>query len=118
VALFTFCLLIKFDMVVVVLPDTFRRMGASRNSTETQQSGHAPRSGPEVKMEKVMPKMPRRSLIPLLYTDVARNFDWEGSKWKKIVTYSNDATKMTLNWFCKVRYRHNQFKKSQLGQIT
>jgi len=24
-------------------------MGAWRNSTETQQSGHAPRSGPEVK---------------------------------------------------------------------
>jgi len=36
-------------MVVVVLPDPFRRMGAWRNSTETQHSGHAPRSGPEVK---------------------------------------------------------------------
>jgi len=24
---------------------------------ETQQSGHAPRSGPEVKMEEVVPKM-------------------------------------------------------------
>jgi len=34
---------------VVVLPDPFRGMGAWRNSTETQQSGHAPRSGPEVK---------------------------------------------------------------------
>jgi len=27
---------------------------------ETQQSGHAPRSGPEVKMEEVVPKMARR----------------------------------------------------------
>jgi len=38
-------------MLVVVLPDPFRRMGVWRNSTETQQSGHAPRSGPEVKNE-------------------------------------------------------------------
>jgi len=27
----------------------FRGMGAWKNSTETQQSGHVPRSGPEVK---------------------------------------------------------------------
>jgi len=38
--------------VVVVLPDPFRGMGAWRNSTETQQSDHAPRSGPEVKNER------------------------------------------------------------------
>jgi len=36
-------------LVVVVLPDPFQGMGAWRNSTETQQSGHSPRSGPEVK---------------------------------------------------------------------
>ena len=30
----------------VVLPDPFRGMGARRNSAETQQSGHTPRSGP------------------------------------------------------------------------
>jgi len=35
--------------VVVVLPDPFRGMGAWRNYTETQKSGHAPRSGAEVK---------------------------------------------------------------------
>jgi len=34
---------------LVVLPDSFRGMGAWRNSMETQQSGHAPRSGPENK---------------------------------------------------------------------
>jgi len=34
---------------VVVLFDPFRGMGAWRNSTETQQLGHVPRSGPEVK---------------------------------------------------------------------
>jgi len=34
---------------VVVLPDLFRGMGAWRNFTETQQSDHAPRYGPEVK---------------------------------------------------------------------
>jgi len=37
---------------VVVLPDPFRRMGAWMYSTETQQSGHAPRSGPVVKNER------------------------------------------------------------------
>jgi len=36
-------------VVVVVLSDPFRGMGVGRNSTETQQSGHNPRSGPEVK---------------------------------------------------------------------
>jgi len=35
--------------VVVVLSDIFGRMRAWRNSTETQQSGHTPRSEPEVK---------------------------------------------------------------------
>jgi len=39
----------RFIMVAVVLPDSFRGMGAWKNSTETQKSGHAPRSGPEVK---------------------------------------------------------------------
>jgi len=33
----------------MVLPDPFRGMGTRRNSAETQQSGHTPRSGPEVK---------------------------------------------------------------------
>jgi len=36
-------------VVVVVLPDSFRGMGAWRNSTETQKSSHAPRFGLEVK---------------------------------------------------------------------
>jgi len=36
-------------VVVVNLPDPFRGMGSWRNSTETQQSGHVPKSGPEVK---------------------------------------------------------------------
>jgi len=35
--------------MVVVLSDPFRGMGAWRNSTETQQLGHTPKSGPEVK---------------------------------------------------------------------
>jgi len=39
----------KQSVVVVVLLNPFRGMGAWRNSTETQQSGHAPRSGQEVK---------------------------------------------------------------------
>jgi len=37
------------NLVVVVLSDPFREMGAWRNSSETQQSDHSPRSGPEVK---------------------------------------------------------------------
>jgi len=37
-------------VVVLVLPDPFRGMGTRRNSTEAQQSDHAPRrSGSEVK---------------------------------------------------------------------
>jgi len=36
-------------LVVVVLPDSFRGMGACRNFTETQQLGHTPRSRPMVK---------------------------------------------------------------------
>jgi len=40
---------VLFSGVVVVLPDPFREMRAWRNSTETQQSGHGPRSGPKVK---------------------------------------------------------------------
>jgi len=36
-------------VVVVVLPDSFRGMGPCRNSTETQQTDHVPRFGPEVK---------------------------------------------------------------------
>jgi len=38
--------------VVVVLPDPFRGMGAWRNSTETQQLNHAPRSLPKVKTRR------------------------------------------------------------------
>jgi len=32
-------------------------MGVQRNSMETQQSGHAPRFGPEIKTEEVVPNM-------------------------------------------------------------
>jgi len=43
---------IKLVVVVVALPEPFRGLEARRNVTETQQSGHAPRSGPEVKIER------------------------------------------------------------------
>jgi len=46
-------------LLVVVLPDPFRLMGAWRNSTETQQSGHAQGLDQRSKME-VVPKMARR----------------------------------------------------------
>jgi len=51
---YTHCIALQLvgDSLVVdevVLHDPFRGMRAWRNSTETQQSGHAPRSGPEVK---------------------------------------------------------------------
>jgi len=36
-------------VVVVVIPNPFQGIGAWRNSTKTQQSGHESRSGPEVK---------------------------------------------------------------------
>jgi len=39
-------------VLVMVLPDFFRGMGAWRNSTETQLSGHASRSEQEVKNER------------------------------------------------------------------
>jgi len=34
------------NLVVVMQADSFRGMGARKNFTETQQSNHAPRSGP------------------------------------------------------------------------
>jgi len=37
------------SFVVVVLPEPFRRMGARLNSTETQQTGHVPRSDSSVR---------------------------------------------------------------------
>jgi len=40
-------------MVVVVLPGPFREMKVRRNSTEAQQSGHAPGLDHRSKMEKV-----------------------------------------------------------------
>jgi len=43
-------------MVMVVLPDPFGGMGVWNNSTVTQQSGHAPRSEPEVKNGKSIAK--------------------------------------------------------------
>ena len=39
------CATVIVVVVVVVLPDSFRGMGTRRNSSETQQSGHTPRSG-------------------------------------------------------------------------
>jgi len=47
-------------MVIMVLPETFRGMGAQRKSAVTQKSSQAPRFGPEIKMEEVVPKMTRR----------------------------------------------------------
>jgi len=38
----------RFRFLVVELLDSFQGMGAPRNSTEKQQFGHAPRSGPEI----------------------------------------------------------------------
>jgi len=58
-------------VVVVVLHYPFQRMGARRNSAETQQSGHVLRSRPKVKMEEVVPKMARR-----------KDSDAEQSRWR------------------------------------
>jgi len=46
-------------VIVVVLPDLFRGMGAQRNSAERQQSDYASTSGPEIKNESSA-KMARR----------------------------------------------------------
>jgi len=48
--------------VVVVLPHPFREMGRGGTPRETQQSGHASRSGPEVKngRSSAVPKMAHR----------------------------------------------------------
>jgi len=50
------------NKVVVVLPYSFRGIRAQRNSAETQQSGHAPRSVPEIKdgRSSVKDSMPER----------------------------------------------------------
>jgi len=44
----------------VILPDTFRGMGAERKSVETQQSFNLPRSRPDIKTEEIVPKKARR----------------------------------------------------------
>jgi len=41
--------LIKILVVIVVLADSFQGMRGWKNSTENQQLGHTPRSGPKVK---------------------------------------------------------------------
>jgi len=61
--------------------------------------------------------------VLLDYTGVARNFDWEGPKLKKnydviLVTFFADVMVMTSLLFFKVRFRHNQFEKTQFYQIT
>jgi len=45
------------DRMVVMLSDPFRGKRAWRNSTETQRSGHAPRSEPEAKNERSSAKV-------------------------------------------------------------
>jgi len=57
-----------------------------------------------------------RDSVLSLATGVARNFDWEGPKMKKIcdvnlVTFFGDVVAITSlkwrhNWFFKVRFRH------------
>jgi len=44
-------------VVVVVVRKNLRGMEMWRNSTEAQQSGHAPRSGPEIQDEELATKM-------------------------------------------------------------
>jgi len=44
--------LFKLLVMIVVLDDPFRGMRGWKNSTKTQQLGHTPRSGPEVKNGK------------------------------------------------------------------
>jgi len=45
---------------LVVLPDLIRGTGAGKNFAETQLSGHTSRSGPEIKLDKVVTKLARR----------------------------------------------------------
>jgi len=53
------------------IPDSFRGMGAWMNSTETQQSDHAPRSGPEVKNGRTRAKdgVPKRLKCRAIYVE-------------------------------------------------
>jgi len=57
-----------------VLLDPFRGMGVRRNSTETQQSGHAPSSGPEVKMEEVVHDAPKRLKYGIIQNEVSGEY--------------------------------------------
>jgi len=58
--------------LVVMLPEPLRGTEARKNSTETQQSNYAPRSGPEVKNESsakyYVPERLRYRAIRYLYT--------------------------------------------------
>ena len=50
----------KALVVVVVLPDPFRGMGARRNSAKTQQSGHTPSLDHRSRIEREEPKIDLR----------------------------------------------------------
>jgi len=64
--------------MAVVLPEPFQGMWAWRNSTETQQSGHAPRFGPEVKNGRSSPKdgAPERLRCRTIQEEVSRIQQW------------------------------------------
>jgi len=56
-------------------------------------------------------------------TGVARNFnwEWEGSNWKKIVTFFGDVMVTTSQKWrpnFEVRFSQNQLEKQQFGQFT
>jgi len=58
-------------------------------------------------------------ICDIAITGVVSNFDWEEPKMEKsydvgLVT----SLKWRNNWFFKVRFRYNQFEKTQFGQIT
>jgi len=69
-------------VVVVVLLRPFRGMRAWKNSTETQQSDHAPRYGPEVKNGRICAKdgAPERLRCRTIQKEVTEGVRWRCKK--------------------------------------
>jgi len=60
----------------VLLPDPFREMRARRNPTEIQQSGHATRSGPEVKNGRSNPEGAELDPVDDVHRRCKKNFSF------------------------------------------
>jgi len=83
-------------VAVVVPPDPFRGMRSRRNSAETQQSGHAPSSGPKIASERLrcvtIQKELRQRLVVSSRWYSARSFEVVGRNGEGLATFPRGPT--------------------------